>query len=153
MLTKKTRYALKALTILAGRAGHEPVLIGELSERGGIPRKFLEAILRELKNRGILTAQRGRGGGYMLSQKPEDITLAEIIRALDGPIAPVPCLSRTAYRKCDDCKSEQACGLRLVLKDLHEATLTILERTTLIDLVQKTREASEELSRTFSYSI
>ena len=149
----KTRYALKALALLAGRIEREPTLIGELSERGGIPRKFLEAILRELKNHGILTAQRGRGGGYILCQKPEDITLAEIIRALDGPIAPVPCLSRTAYRKCDDCKSEQTCGLRLVLKDLHEAMVGTLERITLKDLVNRTREASAESARGFYYSI
>lgn len=153
MLTAKTRYALKALAILAERGDREPTLISELSEREAIPKKFLEAILRELKQHGILSAQRGRGGGYTLRQKPQDITLAAVIRALDGPIAPVPCLSRTAYRRCDECKSERACGVRLVLKDLYEATASVLEHTTLADLVRRNREASHEAARAFAYSI
>jgi Rrf2 family protein len=144
MLTMKTRYSLKALAILAERAGQQPVLIAEMAEREAIPRKFLEAILRELRQHGFLTAQRGRGGGYRLNKAPDEIALADVIRALDGPIAPVPCLSRTAYQRCSECKSEHACGVRLVLRDLHEATTGVLERTTLADLVRRTREAASE---------
>jgi Rrf2 family protein len=152
MLTMKTRYALKALVILAERRNREPTLIADLAEREGIPKKFLEAILRELKQHGLLSAQRGRGGGYMLRQSPEDITLLTIIRALDGPIAPVPCLSKTAYRRCEECKSEHSCGVRLLLKDLHEATTRVMEGTTLADLVRRTREAGAE-PRALAYSI
>jgi DNA-binding IscR family transcriptional regulator len=79
--------------------------------------------------------------------------LAEVIRALDGPLAPVPCLSRSAYERCAECKSEQACGVRLVLKDLHEATANVLEKTTLADLVRRTREASQEASTALRYAI
>jgi Rrf2 family protein len=149
----KTRYALKALAILAERGNGVPTLIGEIAEREAIPKKFLEAILRELKQHSILSAQRGRGGGYTLRQKPEEITLAAVMRALDGPIAPVPCLSRTAYQRCSECKSERACGVRLVLKDLYEATASVVERTTLADLVRRTQEASNEAALTLSYSI
>lgn len=152
MLTKKTRYALKALTVLAERGEREPTLIAQLAEQERIPKKFLEAILRELKQHGILSAQRGRGGGYKLRRRAEDVNLADVIRALDGPIAPVPCLSRTAYRPCDECVSERSCGVRLVLKDLHQATATVLEGTTLADLVRRTREAAEQ-NATLNYSI
>jgi Rrf2 family protein len=153
MLTMKTRYALKALGILSERGVHQATLIAEISEREAIPRKFLEAILRELRQHGLLLAQRGRGGGYRLSKPPEQIALAEIIRALDGPLAPVPCLSRTAYQRCPECKSERACGVRLVLKDLHDATANILENTTLADLVRRTHEAAADGSANLRYAI
>jgi Rrf2 family protein len=153
MLTMKTRYALKALGILSERGPRQSTLIAEMSEREGIPRKFLEAILRELRQHGLLLAQRGRGGGYRLRKPPEEIALADVIRALDGPTAPVPCLSKTAYERCAECKSERTCGVRLVLKDLHEATSAILEHTTLADLVRRTREASEGTAYSFRYAI
>jgi DNA-binding IscR family transcriptional regulator len=89
----------------------------------------------------------------MLRRHPKDITLAMVIRALDGPIAPVPCLSKTGYRTCDECRSERECGVRLVLKDLHEATSAVLEQTTLADLVERTRVAGVESGRPISYSI
>jgi Rrf2 family protein len=153
MLTMKTRYAFKALAVLAEKSNQEPTLSGEIAEQELIPKKFLEAILRELRQHGIVVAQRGRGGGYTLARKPEEISLATVIRALDGPIAPVPCLSRMAYRRCEECKSEKTCGVRLVLKDLHEATTTILERTSLADLVRRAREEATETARKLSYSI
>jgi len=153
MLTMKTRYALKALGILSERGLRQTTLIAEISEREGIPRKFLEAILRELRQHGLLLAQRGRGGGYRLRKPPEEINLAEVIRALDGPLAPVPCLSKTQYERCAECKSERACGVRLVLKDLHEATANILENTTLADLVRRTHEAADDASTTLRYAI
>src|SRR5688572_16804825 len=153
MLTMKTRYALKALAILSERGLRQATLSAEISEREEIPHKFLEAILRELRQHGMLLAQRGPGGGYRLSKPPEDIALADVIRALDGPLAPVPCLSRTAYERCAECKSERACGVRLVLKDLHDATANILEKTTLADLVRRTREASDGNSDNLRYAI
>jgi Rrf2 family protein len=153
MLTMKTRYALKALGILSERGMGQATLIAEISEREAIPRKFLEAILRELRQHGLLLAQRGRGGGYRLRRPPEEIALAEVIRALDGPLAPVPCLSRTSYERCPECKSEHACGVRLVLEDLHDATANILENTTLADLVRRTREATGDASANVRYAI
>jgi Rrf2 family protein len=153
MLTMKTRYALKALTVLAERGEQEPTLIGDLAEQEGIPKKFLEAILRELKQHGLLSAQRGRGGGYVLRKAPSEVTLAAVIRALEGPLAPVPCLSKTAYRRCDECKSERTCGVRSVLRDLHVATAAVLEGTTLEDLLARTRQASREAVGAFTYSI
>jgi Rrf2 family protein len=147
MLTMKTRYALKALAILSERGVQQATLIAEIAEREAIPKKFLEAILRELRQHGLLLAQRGRGGGYRLRKPPEEIALAEVIRALDGPLAPVPCLSRSAYERCSECKSERTCGVRLVLRDLHEATANILENTTLADLVRRTHEAADDSTR------
>lgn len=149
----KTRYALKALVILAESAPGQPVLVGEIAEREAIPVKFLQAILRELRQHGILAAQRGRGGGYSLRLAPQDVTLADVIRALEGPLAPVPCLSRTAYQPCEDCKSEKECGVRLVLRDLYEATASVLEATTVSDLVRRTRQAGEGGTPVASYSI
>lgn len=153
MLTKKTRYALKALIILAERSPAEPTLIADISERESIPKKFLEAILRELKQHGLLDAQRGRGGGYSLRLRAEEITLAAIIRALEGPIAPVPCLSRTAYRRCDECKDERTCGVRVVLRDLYESNARVLENTTLADLVLRSREAASTDGGVVRYAI
>lgn len=144
MLTMKTRYALKALGVLSERGPGQATLIAEIAEREGIPRKFLEAILRELRQHGLLLAQRGRGGGYRLRKPPEQIALAEVVRALDGPLAPVPCLSRGAYERCPECKDEKTCGVRLILKELHEATAKVLENTTLADLVQTTRRAAQQ---------
>lgn len=152
MLTMKTRYALKALGILSERGPGQSTLIAASSEREAIPRKFLEAILRELRQHGLLLAQRGPGG-YRLRKPPGEIALAEVIRALDGPIAPVPCLSKTAHERCPECKSETTCGVRLVLKDLHDATSAVLEQTTLADLLRRTREASEGAAYRFRYAI
>ncbi len=141
MLTMKAKYALMALGHLAAAPRDEPVLISEIAEKEGIPRKFLELILRELKQHGILDSRKGRGGGYLLRQEPETVTLAQVIRIVDGPIAPVPCLSQTAYRRCKECKDETTCSVRLVLRDLHLASLRVLEGTTLASLAAQARGA------------
>jgi Rrf2 family protein len=153
MITMKTKYALKALTHLARAEPGEPVLIAEIAEREAIPRKFLELILRELRQHGILESRKGRGGGYALRQKAEEISLASIIRVLDGPLAPVPCLSRTAYRRCEGCVDETNCGVRLILKDLYAATTNILETTTVADIVSRVAEAGERRPVSLRYSI
>jgi Rrf2 family protein len=141
MLTMKAKYALMALGHLAAAPRDEPVLISDIAEQEGIPRKFLELILRELKQHGILDSRKGRGGGYLLRLEPENVTLAQIIRIVDGPIAPVPCLSQTAYRRCKECKDETTCSVRLVLRDLHLASLRVLEGTTLASLAAQVRGA------------
>jgi Rrf2 family protein len=153
MLTMKTKYALKALAHLAAERSGEPLLIAEIADREDIPLKFLQLILRELKQHGVLRSRKGRGGGYLLARRPEEISLASVIRAMDGPIAPVPCLSKTAYHRCDGCRDEASCGLRLVLKDMHEAQVRVLESTTLADLARFTRHASGERSLPLRYNI
>ena len=153
MLTMKTKYALKALALLATVDQAEPMLISDIAEREGIPKKFLELILRELKQHGILDSRKGRGGGYLLRRRPEDINLASIIRILDGPLAPVPCLSQTAYRRCEGCEDERTCGIRLVLKEMHQSTLRVLEGTTLADVAAKVREAAAGTKPVARYSI
>jgi Rrf2 family protein len=149
----KTQYALKALAMLARTDPGKPLLIAEMAERERLPKKFLELILRELRQHGILDSRKGRGGGYLLRRNPEEITLAQIIRILDGPIAPVPCLSQTAYRRCDGCVDERTCGLRVVLKELYEANLRVLERTTLADVARRMSDPGVPLVSALRYSI
>ncbi len=144
MITMKTKYALKALANLARAVPGEPVLISDISVTEDIPRKFLELILAELKQHGFVRSRKGRGGGYFLATEPTKIPIAAIIRVIDGPLAPVPCLSRTAYRRCEGCRDEATCGVRLVLQDMYEASVKILESTTLADLVQRAALASRD---------
>ena len=134
MLSRKSKYGLKALLILAQEAGQGPVLISELADREAIPKKFLEAILLELKRHGVVQSQKGKGGGYFLRRNPGDITFGEVIRVLDGPLAAVRCVSQTAYMKCVECVDEPTCGVRLAMKEVRDATAQILDHTTLADV-------------------
>ncbi|HET9933520.1 MAG TPA: Rrf2 family transcriptional regulator [Polyangiaceae bacterium] len=149
----KTKYALKALCRLALSQTGEPVLIADIAEAENIPRKFLELILGELKQHGMLQSRKGRGGGYLLAKNPDTITVASVLRVLDGPIAPVPCLSRTAYQRCAECADEATCGVRLILKDAHAASLQVLENTTLADMVERVNGAARGPSPVLKYSI
>jgi Rrf2 family protein len=134
MLSKKTKYALKALGYLASKYGHGPVLISEISEKKKIPIKFLETILLEMKQEGILDSKKGKGGGYFLAQHPKKITLARAIRLVGGPIALLPCVSLNFYEKCEDC-DEATCGLNKALLQTRDATLKILEKKTVAELM------------------
>ena len=134
VLSRKSKYGLKALMILAQEAGRGPVLIADLAEREAIPRKYLEAILLELKRRGLVQSQKGKGGGYSLRRKPAEISFGEVIRVLDGPLAAVPCVSQNFYAKCVDCLDEATCGVRLAMKEVRDATARILDHTTLADV-------------------
>ncbi len=134
MLSSKSKYGLKALLVLAERAGQGPVLIADLAERDAIPKKYLEAILLELKRRGVVQSRKGKGGGYFLARKPAEITFGEVIRVLDGPLAAVPCVSQMAYMKCTECVDEQTCGVRIAMKEVRDATARILDNTTLADV-------------------
>jgi Rrf2 family protein len=136
MMTMKAKYALKALGCLAATGVDRPLLISEIAAQEAIPRKFLELILNELKQHGFLRSKKGRGGGYLFAKDPERITIAAVLRVLEGPIAPVPCLSRTAYRRCDGCRDELNYSLRSVLKEAYEASVEVLERTTVADLAR-----------------
>jgi Rrf2 family protein len=142
MLSKKSKYGLKALLELAGETGQRPIQTSELAERQGLPKKFLEAILLELKRHGLLHSKKGRGGGYVLTRKPGDITIGQVIRVLDGPLALTPCVSRTAYRRCDECLDEETCGIRLAMKEVRDATAHILDNTTLAGLNARIRGAA-----------
>jgi Rrf2 family protein len=137
MITMKTKYALKALSRLAVAPKGQPLLIADIAEQEGIPKKFLELILSELKQHGILTSRKGRGGGYLMARAPEEVTVASVLRVLDGPIAPVPCLSRTAYQRCSECANEATCSVRLVLREAHEASVKVLENTTIADMINR----------------
>jgi Rrf2 family protein len=134
VLSRKSKYGLKALLALAERAGSGPVLVADLATRDAIPRKFLEAILLELKRHGLVHSRKGRGGGYFLRRKPSEITFGQVIRALDGPLAAVPCVSQTAYMRCIECVDEETCGVRLAMKEVRDATARILDHATLADV-------------------
>src|SRR5712691_4499485 len=146
MLSNKSKYGLKALLVLAQEAGGGPVLVSELADRDRIPKKFLEAILLELKRRGVVESKKGKGGGYFLRRRPDDITFGEVIRVLDGPLAAVSCVSQTAYMRCAECVDEHTCGVRLAMKEVRDATAKILDHTTLADVnarvARKRRTAS-----------
>ena len=138
MLTKKSKYGLKALLILAQHAGKGPMLVTDLAGRERIPKKFLEAILLDLKRHGLLQSQRGKGGGYFLRRGPDEITVGQVVRLLDGPLALVPCASQPAYMRCADCVDEAACAVRLAMKEVRDATAKILDNTTLAALNRRT---------------
>jgi Rrf2 family protein len=139
MLSKKLKYGLRAMLALADEAGGRPVQASELAEKQRLPRKFLEAILLDLTRHGLLQSKKGRGGGYALGRKPGDITIGQIIRVLEGPLALVPCVSQTAYRPCEECISEDTCGIRLAMKEVRDATAHILDNTTLAGLNARVR--------------
>lgn len=134
MLSKKAQYAFRALTHLVEHYDKGPVLIAEMSKKKKIPLKFLENILLELKNNDILESKKGRGGGYFLKEHPSKTHIASVIRIVDGPISMLPCVSLYFYKRCANC-NEKRCGLHDIMKDVRDATLKILERRTLQDLV------------------
>ena len=133
MLSRKAKYALKALFVLAESPPRAPVLISEIAARARLPRKFLEQILLELKRRGLVHSQRGKNGGYTLAKPAGKIAFAEVIRAMDGPLALAPCASVTAYRRCEDCIDEKTCAIRKVLLAVRDAAAGILEGYTFAD--------------------
>ncbi len=142
-LSKKAKYGLRALYALTRRYGEGPVLISTLAKQELIPQKFLEAILLELRNRGIVASKKGKGGGYALSVPPNRITIGSVVRMIDGPLAPLPCASETAFRKCDECADVATCETRLVMKQVRDATAAILDRTTLEEVCRKIDETKE----------
>jgi Rrf2 family protein len=134
VLSRKAKYGLKAMLTLAKRREQGPVLVKDLAEQDAIPRKFLEAILLELKHQGLVHSRKGKGGGYQLGRTPDAITFGQVIRVLEGPLAAVPCVSQTAYMSCVDCLDEQTCGVRLAMGEVRDATARILDHLTLADV-------------------
>ena len=134
MLSKKAKYALKALLYLTRGQTPGPVLVADIAREEGIPKKFLELILLDLKRHGIMQSKKGKGGGYSLGKAPELISFGQVIRILDGPLAAVPCVSLTAYQRCEECEDELTCGIRLVMKEVRDATAGILDGISLADV-------------------
>jgi Rrf2 family protein len=140
MITQKMKYALKALLTLADEAATpspEPLTIEAIARRSGTPKRFLEHILLELRNAGYVAAIRGRSGGYSLIKPPREIAVAELLRLIDGPIAPLPCLSRRAYQRCEDCADEATCRIRKVFAEVFWSYLVLIESLTLADMLTR----------------
>jgi Rrf2 family protein len=133
MISQKARYAFKALLLLASQPVGASMRIEEIARQGAIPRKFLEQILLELKRDGLIDSRRGRAGGYVLVKAASEIMVGNVLRVVDGPIAPLSCISRTAYRRCADCSEERYCGLRRLFAGAHAAMLEVLDATNLAD--------------------
>lgn len=137
MLSKKAKYALKALLFLLKNEDRGTILIAEISDQERIPKKFLEQILLELKKQGILQSKRGKEGGYFLGRPANEIGIGQVVRIIDGPLAPIPCVSKMAYRRCDECIDEKTCEIRNLFLQVRDATIEILDKTTLAGLEQK----------------
>lgn len=138
MLPKKTKYAIKALMALAKTYEQkQPHRIADIAENENIPKKFLEAILLDLRKLGIVNSKMGAHGGYYLAKHPDEIYLSNIIRYTGGPIALVPCVSLNFYEKCEECLYEQNCGLRDVMREVRDASLQILAKTSLAELIRR----------------
>ena len=134
MLSKKTKYGLKAITFIARQENTAPVQVATISKSENISHKFLESILLTLRKSGFLGSKKGKGGGYYLLKRPEEILMTDIIRLLEGPIAMVPCVSLNYYEKCDDCPDEQKCSVHKLMIQVRDNTLKVLKNNTLADL-------------------
>lgn len=136
ILSKKTRYAIVALTRLARDYGKGPVQIREIADEEKIPQSFLENILLDLKKIGILGSNLGKTGGYFLLKKPEEVSLADVVRHFEGTISLMYCVSEKSHRPCEFCKDEATCHIRSVFKEIRDNTYGILARTTLRELIK-----------------
>ncbi|MBS0640987.1 MAG: Rrf2 family transcriptional regulator [Acetobacteraceae bacterium] len=140
MLSSKAKYALRAVTFLAEKHAEETwALASEIAEAQDLPKKFLEAILVELRDRGIVDSRRGRYGGYRLSRPPDRIKVGDVIRVIDGPLALTPCSSRTKYGACADCVDPVICSLRPVLQEARDAVAGVLDNCSLAQLINRPR--------------
>jgi Rrf2 family protein len=136
MLSQKAKYALRALLMLAEQPEADMVMIADIAERENVPRKFLEAILVDLRKRGLLDSRRGKYGGYRLAKPADAISFGEIIRIVDGPLAPLPCASKSGFRPCDDCTDVNSCSVRWLMLQVRDATADILDNCSLADALK-----------------
>jgi Rrf2 family protein len=134
MLTNKGKYGLKAMSHLAGMPAGRPALVADIAAANSIPKKFLDAILGELRTAGFVHSKKGRGGGYVLAKAPREIRVGDVVRALDGMLAPIGCASMNFYRRCDDCDPTRPCGVQVVMKQARDAIASVLDARTLDDL-------------------
>jgi Rrf2 family protein len=137
MLTAKGKYSLKALAHLATLDPETTSQAVDIAKTNGIPKKFLDAILGELRHAGIVQSQKGPGGGYRLARVPSEIRIGQVIRTIDGPLAPIACASRTAYEPCRDCSDVKACSVRLMMTRVRDAISDVLDSVTLADMIAK----------------
>jgi Rrf2 family protein len=151
-LSVRGEYALRALLVLGVNYDQSVVRIQTISEQQNIPKRFLEQILNDLKTAGVVESRRGVAGGYRLARRPEEITLAVIIRHIEGALAPVSCVSESYYEKCT-CPDESRCAIRSVMKEVREAVVKIVERTTIAELCERWRHLQQEPLNPFDFSI
>lgn len=144
MLSKKTKYAIRALIALGNNFGKESINISTIAEQQRIPKKFLEQILLEMRNAGFLYSKKGAGGGYSLLKDPKEINLVQVIRLTGGPISQLPCVSINFYHKCEECRDEETCGIRDTFLNVRDATLKVLSETSIADLIEKERNTPSE---------
>ncbi len=152
MLSKKTKYAIGALRILATQTQGDPMLISDIAKVGGIPKKFLELILLELKKNHILDSKKGQGGGYFLKLTPDQISLGQVIRQMSGPLGMVSCVNKEGYVPCDECPGEDVCGLRSIMTEVLSATCDVLDHETLADLLER-EEQLQKVKRDYMFHI
>ncbi|QAR32444.1 Rrf2 family transcriptional regulator [Geovibrio thiophilus] len=153
MFSMKTVYGLKALQYLAMHGAGRHVLISEIAEKEGIPKKFLETILLTLKNDGLLISKIGKGGGYQLAVAPSEVTMEHIIRALEGPVALVPCVADENSSKCDYCDDFATCGVRLSMTRITEKLIDVMSQTTLADMLEDVDRAVQNKRNIHNYVI
>jgi Rrf2 family protein len=134
MLTNKGKYGLKAMTHLAGMPPGQPALVADIAAANSIPKKFLDAILGELRTAGFVHSKKGRGGGYVLARSADEIRVGDIVRALDGMLAPIGCASKAFYRRCDDCDPSRPCGVQVVMAQARDAISSVLDARTLSEM-------------------
>ena len=146
MITQKMKYALNAMLVLGDEAAQpapEALTIEKIARRSDTPKRFLEQILLEIRNAGMVSSIRGRSGGYLLIKRPSDISISELLRLIDGPIAPLPCLSRRAYQRCEDCRDEASCRIRKVFAEIFWSYLILIESLTLEDMLRSEQVAGQ----------
>jgi Rrf2 family protein len=147
-ISKRTQYGLKAVLHLAAHYGEGPILIATISEEMMIPIKFLELILLDLKSRNVLSSKKGKGGGYELSRPPSTVTVGSLIRMMEGPLAPLPCASETAFKPCEECPDVEGCGVRIVMRRVRDAIADVLDKTTLSDLLREMQSFQNQKKKT-----
>jgi Rrf2 family protein len=145
MISQRARYAFKALIALSRMPLGESLQIGDIAAREGIPRSFLEHIMLELKRNHLVGSRRGKSGGYFLLRPAAEIMFGDVLRLIDGPLAPLPCLSRHAYKRCEDCPDEASCAVRAAFHDVFQATLAVVDHLSLADAVERSDKAREGL--------
>jgi Rrf2 family protein len=143
MISKKSKYAIYALVYLAKHKEDGPIIISQIAEAQNIPQKFLESILLDLKNAGVLSSKKGRGGGYYLISDPDDVNLADVMRLFDGAIAFLPCVTYKYYERCEECKDEETCGIRDIFLEVRNETVELLKAGTLSNILGR-EECLEE---------
>lgn len=143
----KGKYGLKAMLYLAGLGQGKVAQATEIAEANNISKKFLDTILSDLRNAGFVSTRKGRYGGYLLSRPPENIRVGHVLRVLDGPLAPIPCASRTAYQPCNDCEAEERCIVRLMMLEVREAIVAVLDGRTLAEALEMGLSADDDLAQ------